>query len=107
MQNNIKIMCTVTLNINEAEVRELNPSLTDMASINRWAQRVMDDFIASRRRSKEQLKPYTMEELNARIDKAERDSAEGRYRDFDDFMRELEEKFAEEDRKELAMMEAV
>ena len=53
------------------------------------------------------LKPYTLEELNARIDKAERDSAEGRYRDFDDFMRELEEKFAEEDRKELAMLEAV
>lgn len=84
MQNNIKIMCTVTLNINEAEVRELNPSLTDMASINRWAQRVIDDFIASRRRSKEELKPYTIEELNARIDKAERDSAEGRYRTHDE-----------------------
>ena len=71
MQNNIKIMCTVTLNINEAEVRELNPSLTDMASINRWAQRVMDDFIASRRRSKEQLKPYTMAEIDAMLDEAE------------------------------------
>ena len=71
MQNNIKIMCTVTLNINEAEVRELNPSLTDMASINRWAQRVMDDFIASRRRSKEELKPYTIEEIDAMLDEAE------------------------------------
>lgn len=96
MKNNIKIMCTVTLNINEAEVRELNPSLTDMASINRWAQRVIDDFIASRRRSKEQLKPYTMEELNARIDKAERDSAEGRYRDFDEAMDEIEAELARE-----------
>lgn len=64
-------MCTVTLNINEAEVRELNPSLTDMASINRWAQRVMDDFIASRRRSKEELKPYTIEEIDAMLDEAE------------------------------------
>ena len=107
MQNNIKIMCTVTLNIDEAEVRELNPSLTDMASINRWAQRVMDDFIASRRRSKEELRPYTMEEINARIDQAERESAAGMGRDFDDFMRELEEEFAEEDRRELAMLEAV
>ena len=104
-------MCTVTLNINEAQLRALNPELTDMTSINRWVQQQVDNLIAGLtaefRRSKEQLKPYTMEELNARIDKAERDSAEGRYRDFDDFMRELEEKFAEEDRKELAMMEAV
>jgi hypothetical protein len=107
VQNNIKIMCTVTLNINEAEVRELNPSLTDMASINRWAQRVIDDFIASRRRSKEELKPYTMAEIDARIDQAERESAAGMGRDFDDFMRELEEEFAEEDRRELAMLEAV
>ena len=30
------------------------------------------------------LKPYTLEELNARIDKAERDSAESRYRTHDE-----------------------
>ena len=100
-------MCTVTININEAQARRFNPALKDMEAISRWAQRVIDDYIASRQHTKEELKPYTIEELNARIDKAERDSAEGRYRDFDDFMRELEEKFAEEDRKELAMMEAV
>ena len=105
MQNNIKIMCTVTLNINEAEVRELNPSLTDMASINRWAQRVMDDFIASRRRSKEQLKPYTMEELHARIAQSERDYAEGRWQDFDEAMDEIEAELAREE--ELEMAEAV
>ena len=87
-------MCTVTLNINEAEVRELNPSLTDMASINRWAQRVMDDFIASRRRSKEQLKPYTMEELNARIDKAEREIAAGLGTPHEEVMRRSREKLA-------------
>ena len=98
-------MCTVTLNINEAEVRELNPSLTDMASINRWAQRVMDDFIASRRRSKEQLKPYTMEELHARIAQSERDYAEGRWQDFDEAMDEIEAELAREE--ELEMAEAV
>ena len=48
-----------------------------------------------------------MEEINARIDQAERESAAGMGRDFDDFMRELEEEFAEEDRKEQAMLEAV
>lgn len=36
----------------------------------------------------EQLKPYTMEELNARIDKAEEDSAAGRYRPAEDLFRE-------------------
>ena len=111
MQNNIKIMCTVTLNINEALVRRVNPELTDMESINRWAQQQMDnlieDLIDEDNFAKEQLKPYTMEEINARIDQAERESAAGMGRDFDDFMRELEEEFAEEDRKELAMLEAV
>ncbi|MBO4429855.1 MAG: hypothetical protein J5790_00765 [Bacteroidaceae bacterium] len=32
------------------------------------------------------LKPYTMEELNARIDQSERDIAEGRVYEFDDVM---------------------
>ena len=98
-------MCTVTLNINEAEVRELNPSLTDMASINRWAQRVMDDFIASRRRSKEELKPYTMEEIHAMIDESERQIAAGQYQDFDEAMDEIEAELAREE--ELEMAEAV
>ena len=35
-------------------------------------------------------KPYTMEEINARIAQSERDSAEGRVCDFDDAFRELE-----------------
>ena len=38
----------------------------------------------------EPLKPYTIEELHARIAQSERDIAEGRVQDFDDFMRELE-----------------
>ena len=95
-------MCTVTLNINEAEVRELNPSLTDMASINRWAQRVMDDFIASRRRSKEQLKPYTIEELHARIRESEADFAAGRYTPAEEVMREMDEEIAHMEAEERA-----
>ena len=51
------------------------------------------------------LKPYTMEEINARIDQSERDIAEGRVYEFDEVMRELEEEFAQEE--ELEMVEAV
>jgi hypothetical protein len=50
----------------------------------------------------ENLKPYTMEEINARIDQSERDSAEGKVYDFDDVMREIEEEFALEEKLEMA-----
>ena len=36
----------------------------------------------------QQLKPYTMEELNTRIDKAEADSAAGRYRSDEEVFRD-------------------
>ena len=103
-------MCEVTLKIDEAQVRRANPSLTDKESITRWAQQLMDACIADLAEDyplPQGLKPYTMEEINARIDKAERDIAEGRVRDFDDFMDELEQQFAEEDKKELEMLEVV
>ena len=48
------------------------------------------------------LKPYTIEELHARIAQSERDIAEGRVYDFDDVMNELEEEFAREDAQEMA-----
>lgn len=98
MQNNIKIMCTVTLNINEAEVRELNPSLTDMASINRWAQQQMDnlieDLVDEYKFAKEHLRPYTIEELHERIDQSEADIAAGRFISHEELMREMEEESA-------------
>ena len=50
----------------------------------------------------ESVKPYTMEEINARIDQSERDSAEGKVYDFDDVMREIEEEFAFEEKLEMA-----
>ena len=52
----------------------------------------------------EKLKPYTMEELNARIDQAERESAAGLGQDSEEMFRELEEEFAY---NELEMVEAV
>ena len=107
-------MCTVMLNIDEAQVRKAYPELTSMEAITHWAQQLVDTRIADLVEAEEEyplpegVKPYTMEEINARIDKAERDSAEGRSRDFDDFMRELRQQFAEEDmREEMEMLEAV
>lgn len=58
--------------------------------------------LSSHLRRESDLKPYTLEELNARIDQSERDVAEGRVYDFDDVMRELEEEFAREDSHEMA-----
>ena len=51
------------------------------------------------------LKPYTMEEINARIDQSLRDSAAGLGQESEEMFRELEEEFAREE--ELEMAEAV
>ena len=48
------------------------------------------------------IKPYTVEELNARIDQSERNPAEGKVYDFDDVMQEIEEEFALEEKLEMA-----
>lgn len=48
----------------------------------------------------EHLKPYTMEEINAILDEAERDFEAGLGIDGDDVHRELEEEFAREDAEE-------
>ena len=64
-----------------------------------WLVEEMKNFM---RGPEEKLKPYTMEELNARIDQSERDIAEGRVYEFDDVMHELEEEFAHEEALEMA-----
>ncbi len=46
------------------------------------------------------LRPFTMEELNARIDQAEAEIAAGKVVDDEDVWRELEEEFAREDAEE-------
>ena len=50
----------------------------------------------------EQLRPFTMEELNARIDQAEADIAAGRVIDDDDVWAELDEELAREEQREMA-----
>ncbi|MBO4673212.1 MAG: hypothetical protein J5616_02565 [Bacteroidaceae bacterium] len=64
-----------------------------------WLVEEMKNFM---RGPEEKLKPYTMEELNARINQSERDIAEGRVYEFDEVMHELEEEFAHEDALEMA-----
>ncbi len=100
-------MCEVTLKIDESLVRRANPSLTDMESITRWAQHLMDTCIADLAEEEEYplpkgLKPYTMEEIRAMIDEGERDIAEGRVYDFDDVIREIKEELDKEEVFEMA-----
>lgn len=44
-------------------------------------------------------KPYTIEELHARIAKSEQQSAQGLVYDFEEAIDEIEKEFAEEDKK--------
>lgn len=62
---------------------QLTLSLKDM----RWLADELDTYA----NKQEQLKPYTMEEINAMIDQGERDLAEGRYRDIEDLFKEWDE----------------
>ena len=98
-------MCTVTLNIDEALVRKANPALTSMEAITRWAQQLVDKRIADllEIHSRENLTPYTIEELHARIDRAEEQFANGEGIDFDEAMDMIENELDEE----LEMAEAV
>ncbi len=93
------------LNIDEAQVRKAYPELTSMEAITRWAQHLVDTRIADlvEIRSRENLKPYTMEEINARIDQAEEELANGGGMDFDEAMDMIEKELDEE----LEMAEAV
>ena len=93
-------MCEVTLKIDENQVRKANPSLTSKEDITRWAQQLMDACIADLVEEEEYplpegVKPYTMEEINARIRESEADFAAGRYRSAEELFRdwgmELEE----------------
>ncbi len=49
-----------------------------------------------------ELKPYTMEEINARIDQAEWESAAGLGVDTEEMLREMDEELAREEKIEMA-----
>lgn len=98
-------MCTVSININESQLRRINPELKDLDAITHWAQQLVDRRIADllEIRSRENLKPYTIEELHERIKASEADFAAGRVYDFDEAMDMIEKELDEE----LEMAEAV
>lgn len=49
-----------------------------------------------------ELRPYTIEEINARIDQAERESALGLGIDTEEMLREMDEELSREEKLELA-----
>ena len=61
----------------------------------------------AKKKETKRLKPYTMEEINAMIDQAERESALGLGQESEEMFREIEEEFAKEEQEELELIEAV
>ena len=57
------------------------------------------------RKQEEQLKPYTKEELNTRIDMSERQFAEGKYKTIEEVFREFEKELEKEEGAELEAVE--
>ena len=62
--------------------------LTLTADNKRW---IADHLYEEARQEEEALSPYTMEEINARLDEAERQVAMGQLIDEEDLVKELEE----------------
>ena len=81
-------------------------------SLNNYVESVLLDVLyheshaVTKKQTSEEysLKPYTMEEINARINQAERESAAGLGQDSEEMFRELEKEFAY---NELETVEAI
>jgi shikimate kinase len=58
-------MCTVSINIDDAAVRRINPSLTSRESIVQWLQRQVDELIEEMSVQSQSLSPnaHTAEEM--------------------------------------------
>jgi hypothetical protein len=69
-----------------------------------WLVEEMKNFL---RGSEEELKPYTMEEINAMLDEAEADFDAGLGIPHEEVMREWKEEIAREEQKEYELAEAV
>ena len=60
-------MCTVTIDIDEKTLRDVNPNLSDIAAIRRWAQQLIDCRI--REMVEEDEETISVEELRAMLHK--------------------------------------
>jgi predicted transcriptional regulator len=64
----------------------------------RWVGEHLIEY--ANREEKEQLRPYTMKELNAMLDASEADIAAGRVIDHEEVMREWKEELAREEQED-------
>ena len=82
-----------------ATLQGLLDYLTDTLSTSNmlWLSERLTDY--ARKNEKQQLKPYTMDEIRARLEIAESELDAGLGVDSDEMIRELETEFAQEDMK--------
>lgn len=82
-----------------ATLQGLLDYLTDTLSTSNmlWLSERLTDY--AMKNEKQQLKPYTMEEIRERMEIAESESAAGLGIDSEEMIRELENEFAQEDMK--------
>ncbi|MBQ5453909.1 MAG: hypothetical protein VZQ51_01210 [Bacteroidales bacterium] len=66
-----------------------------------WLSKQLADYV-QKQREQERLKPYTMEEINAMLDEAERQFAAGEYVTNEDLFREWDEEIERAEHLELA-----
>lgn len=66
-----------------------------------WLSKQLADYV-QKQREQERLKPYTMEEINAMLDEAERQFAAGEYVTNEDLFREWDEEIEHAEHLELA-----
>lgn len=60
-------MCTISVNVNESEMRSFNPSLTDTEAITRWVQLLVDSTVRSKQRGQaRQVTPLVASLLTGR-----------------------------------------
>ena len=60
-------MCTITIDIDEKTLRDVNPNLSDKAAIREWAQQLIDRRI--REMAAEDDETISVEELRAMLHK--------------------------------------
>ena len=84
-------MCTVSINIDEATMRQINPLLTSRESIGSWLQHQVDLMIEEM--IAVDVKPYTVEELLERAEKGRKEIARGNYVTSENLFRDLFEEF--------------
>lgn len=113
--HNAEPQMTETPQLRAELFRQINPMLDSDVMLRKMiayvksllaAQQAEQETAQEKDYDEEKLKPYTMEELHARIDKAEREIAAGLGTPHEEVMRRSREKLARK-KQELEMPEAI